>query len=372
MNRKVYFLVILFLLVGTLGCNHRAGKREKQSHADTTTQMIDTTSKGQTSKARVSVKSIDFSKPFYLHYKGVYLGHKADLDLTSLRNSIFFTLCYYPKYQIVSSVVNLGDHGFQYAYVNKFGDTLEQWTAHFIDSRHLSLHVINSSTDTVYKYTIDFSSSLPLNVYSYDTVLNMPGDTSKELLLIRLTSVNARGLNFDFMQDLRGLKEEAQENIDEMLKMIKSYSKDELEMMFFPFNVDRLINVEYNNNGLLVVSANEYDYTGGAHGNNYLSFYNIDTRAKKLLKITDIMDTVGLAKMIWDKLDDKDMLFVDESSIYVPENFFVKGRKVFFVYNTYEIAPYAMGSISVNFDFADIKERLKQDFLKKFYPGIEL
>ncbi len=372
MNRKVYFLVMLVLLSGALGCNHKAGKWKKQAHSDTAIKAIDTTGTGQPGNARVSHNQIDFSKPFYLHYKGTYLGHKADLDLTSLRNSIFFTLCYYPKYQIVSGVVNHDNHGFQYDYVNKFGDTLEHWDARFIDSRHLRLHVINSTADTVYNFVVDFSSSFPLNVYLYDTVLSMPGDTSKELLLIKLTSINAKGLKFDFMQDLRGLKKEAQDNIDNVLKMIKSYSKDELEMMFFPFNVDRLINVEYNNNGLLVVSANEYDYMGGAHGNNYLSFYNIDTKAHRVLDITDIVDTVGLAKMIWDRLDDKDMLFVDESSIYVPKNYFVKGRKVIFVYNTYEIAPYVMGSISVDFDFADIRERLKQDFIEKFYPGIEL
>jgi hypothetical protein len=121
---------------------------------------------------------------------------------------------------------------------------------------------------------------------------------------------------------------------------------------------------------LLVISSNQYVFMGGAHGSNTLHFYNIDTKDKRLLHLTDVMDTEGLKQMIWEKLDNKDQLFVDENSIYVPKNFYIKGRKIYFVYNVYEIAPYVMGSISVEFDFSELEGKIRQDFLKRFYPGI--
>ncbi len=372
MNRSLILIIATVLLFGVWSCGEKSSSTQNKGVKHTHTQAVDTTKKKMVKPVISTSVPVDLKKPFYVHYKGFYLGHKAELDLTNLRNSIFFTLCYYPTYNIVSDVVNRNNQGFTYAYVNRFGDTLEQWDVKLSDAKHLKLHVQTSIADTTYIFTQDYSSAIPLNVYAYDTSVSMASDTSKEILLIRLTSFYSKLLNFSFLQNLPEVKLQAKRETQEMLRKIKSYSKNELETMFFPFNKDRLMDVEYNNNGLLVISSNEYTFMGGAHGNNTLKFYNIDTKHNKLITLSDIMDTKGLAALIWEKLPDKDQLFVDKQSVYVPKNFFVKGRRIYFVYNVYEIAPYVVGSISVNFDFSEIKDRLHKDFLSEFYPGLKL
>ncbi len=371
MNRIAVFVIALVVTFFSFHCGKKAGSG-KHAQADTVKKSVVDTAIRQGHVAAPVSKHIDFNSPFYVHYSGIYLGHKAYLDVTHLRNSVFFTLCYLPKYKVVSGVVEKDKQGFSYAYVNKFGDTLELWHVKFIDDSRLKLDVQTSVLDTTYIFNVDYSTSLPLEVVSFDTVLYMPHDTTKELLLISLSDMYNKSLKFNFLKDLPGLKKEAQDEIANLLQRIKSYSPQELETMFFPFNVDRLMNVEYNNNGLLVISSNQYVFMGGAHGSNILHFYNIDTKKKKLLSVTDVMDTTGLAKMIWNKLDNKDELFVDESNIYVPKNFFVKGRKIYFVYNVYEIAPYVVGSIGVEFDFSQVWNKLNHNFIKRFYPGFEL
>ncbi len=309
--------------------------------------------------------------PFYMHLRGNYLDMPAAMDVTVIDSSVAFTLLYFPSYNIISDVVDLYKQGFDYQIVSRY-DTLEKWEVKWKDDTAITLKIKSPLRDTAYLFVENYTRSARLKAAVVDTTVLDPRN-GKEAVEIRLTSVYFRNNNPSFLPDSSDLLKKRDSIIHRAMKKVMSYSPEEIDKMFFPFNYDLLANVEYNNNGLLVISYNYFSYTGGAHGYNDLTYYNIDVNTRQVLHLSDIMKTAGLKELIYKKLSQKDIvLFVDENTIYVPKNFFIKGRKIYFVYNTYEIAPYAEGTITVSFDFKEIKDRLNPEFLHKYFPGLKL
>ena len=127
-------------------------------------------------------------------------------------------------------------------------------------------------------------------------------------------------------------------------------------------------NIVYNDNYLLSISQNYYEYTGGAHGYNAFSFFNYDLKKDKQILITDIiqkdkkeeLNTI-IKKIIQEnKVNDHryEMLFsIDD--VYVTNNFYLNLNGIGFVYNPYEIAPYSAGVIDVFVEYSKIKQIMK-------------
>jgi len=368
---RILSSIVLILSFFLVQCNNNLdkGQDEKDSEKDSLTSF-EKIEKTDTSEHIID--AINFSKSFYKHYRGNYFGKQAELDLMIIRELVVFTLYYYPEYQIVTNVVNLQKKGFSYAYINDFRDTLEYWQASFVSNSKLLLHITTSVIDTDYVFREDYTNAVPLQVVEIDTTLTMLDDTSKEILKVSLSSVYTSKFRLNFLKDSFSLQKDVNDAIDDLLKYLSRLKKEEIETMFFPYNIDKFVTVEYNNKGLLVIGFNYYSYYGGAHGSNNLEFYNIDVLNKKVLKITDVLDTSGLTLKIFEKIKDIDDLFIDSDELYIPQNFILKGRKFFVVYNVYEIGSYALGPIIVEFDFSEIKENLKKEFLESFYPNIKL
>ncbi|MDV7397016.1 RsiV family protein, partial [Arthrospira platensis SPKY1] len=55
--------------------------------------------------------------------------------------------------------------------------------------------------------------------------------------------------------------------------------------------------------------------------------------------------------------------FVD--AVAPNDNFFITPSGIGFYFNSYELAPYAMGHTSIWLDFVSLKQMLNPDFLKK-------
>lgn len=125
--------------------------------------------------------------------------------------------------------------------------------------------------------------------------------------------------------------------------------------------------------GLLTVSLFTYSFTGGAHGMSVTQYFVFDTATGKQLRLADFF-TPGFETTL-DKLierrfrqmrglsetdplnGEKGGLF--ENKITHNENFAVTGSGIRFLYNQYDIAPYAAGQITVDLSFDDLKGILK-------------
>jgi hypothetical protein len=113
-------------------------------------------------------------------------------------------------------------------------------------------------------------------------------------------------------------------------------------------------------------------YMGGAHNLETRNYYNFDLKTGKVIREEDIFTnnyTSELTKIIKQRIveesDDINTLYeLDESvfwtdSIKPNGNFYITDESINYVFNPYEIAPYAYGDTEVSLPFSYIKKLLK-------------
>lgn len=116
-------------------------------------------------------------------------------------------------------------------------------------------------------------------------------------------------------------------------------------------------------------------YEGGAHGINQLLTFNFDTKTGRQLSLADIFvsgfeqplsgmllkalkEKVGVSSL--SELKEKGYLYSME--MFPSENFILGEETITFVYNPYEIAPYAVGNTELAFNYSELSKLLKNSF----------
>lgn len=141
----------------------------------------------------------------------------------------------------------------------------------------------------------------------------------------------------------------------------------------YVFNFETSYEVTFNSVDLLSILLNHYEYTGGAHGNYYFYGININTKEGKILQITDFIQPdklVVLSHLCEEKIMDMYEanslldagLFEDELILTEDQDFFITANTLVLQFDPYEIGPYVMGSIEVEFSFGELNELLKTDY----------
>ena len=116
-----------------------------------------------------------------------------------------------------------------------------------------------------------------------------------------------------------------------------------------------------------------YEYTGGAHGNRYLLIQNYDLQTGDAVSEQDLfiddyyesLKTLLLEALIaqTDEAETrKDLrrLGYSVADVVPNENFYVTDEGITYVYNPYEIAPYAMGCIQISLSWDSIRHLLRK------------
>lgn len=116
-------------------------------------------------------------------------------------------------------------------------------------------------------------------------------------------------------------------------------------------------------------------YEGGAHGINQLITFNFDNTTGKLITLADVFapgyesqlkstllkalkSKTGLNSM--NELKDAGYLY--SMDMFPSENFILNEETITFVYNPYEIAPYALGSIELIITYSEVSKILNASF----------
>jgi len=114
----------------------------------------------------------------------------------------------------------------------------------------------------------------------------------------------------------------------------------------------------------------EYNYLGGAHGNSSTVYYQIDRSSGQVLGLSDFftdLDAVNkISETYFRELYDlEDIVNWEESDFWfsdkgfeVSENFTFSANTVTFHFNTYDIAPYYYGLISVEVPLSALEGHL--------------
>ncbi len=132
--------------------------------------------------------------------------------------------------------------------------------------------------------------------------------------------------------------------------------------------VEALGNVTCNTSKFLSLSMVNDSYTGGAHPNQILLFMNFDMESGKLLKNDDVVlddsRLLVLAEEAFrnyhhvkpeESLAEDGRFFLKNERFFLPAAIGYEGDDLVLYYNSYEIAPYAMGPTELRIPLEDLK-----------------
>ena len=139
------------------------------------------------------------------------------------------------------------------------------------------------------------------------------------------------------------------------------------------FNREYSVNSSCSNGYKEVVNyiLDFFEYEGGAHPYSYKTVINFDRNDGHEVTLDEIMKEgyeeplLGMmtesimAFLNVGNITELDQVIFDHNELYIPKNVVIGSDKLTFIYNKYEIAPYAVGEIIAEIPYEKLKDILK-------------
>lgn len=138
---------------------------------------------------------------------------------------------------------------------------------------------------------------------------------------------------------------------DEKQDKKQSWCKEFPSMCNYEYSLS--YSVKYNKSNKLSIVLDDYQYTGGVHGNNTLTSYNFDLKTGKQIKLNDILNTSkkrkNVQKYVYDYIKKHPRNFyedVKQSDVIINNNtsFYYTDNGIAIQFQIYEVAPYSSGN----------------------------
>ncbi len=137
------------------------------------------------------------------------------------------------------------------------------------------------------------------------------------------------------------------------------------------WSFEKKVSVISNTSEYLYFKISWYEYAGGAHGNYGKDFLVIDKKTGKKVEIDQVINdnenklSETISNRLLQNMDTDSTSTLEENGFYTDmidptSNFYLTNTGIGFYYNTYEIAPYAMGPFNIFLNFEEIKDYLKE------------
>lgn len=185
--------------------------------------------------------------------------------------------------------------------------------------------------------------------------------------LLNDTVVTGLATLMDRQKGLGGL----QRLIGQFLIDYKDFKKQDPKSVMF-FTLDGKVNVVRQDSSLVGLEYNGYQFTGGAHGATFIKYLNWDVSARKTILLKDILkpgsevELNKVAEKIFRKQENltptaslKDNYFFKDDKFSLNQNFLITPLGLKFIYNQYEIKPYAAGQTILDVPYTAIKTLLQ-------------
>lgn len=186
-------------------------------------------------------------------------------------------------------------------------------------------------------------------------------------------------LDYDTASTATSFGESARAEHEHYLSTYKHEAKElkagDMEGSFLNYEQMRNIYIRYNENGFVILESLYYAYEGGAHGNYGTGMYCLDVVNKKVLTLRDVVtiDSLTLQPILERNFRLQagikpngpltDILF--ENHLATTENFYFTSNGIGFIYNPYEVAAYALGTINVFVPYKDLDKYLTTEFKQR-------
>lgn len=139
------------------------------------------------------------------------------------------------------------------------------------------------------------------------------------------------------------------------------------------WDLDAEISIQNDFEHFCQLSMSAWSYTGGAHGNGYVTYNLVDKSTGRELDYNDFFSDLDLLKVKlesnfrdqYDLAPDDDFaeqgIEFEGNKFQLADNFYFNEGKLFVYYNVYEIGPYVAGDYEVSIALDDIDDLLKID-----------
>lgn len=168
------------------------------------------------------------------------------------------------------------------------------------------------------------------------------------------------------------ISEDEGKSLAQLTKQFMDTYHQERRIPRIPYTLQTQAKVIRQDSNLVTIEISGYNFMGGAHGNSVTTFINWNTATKRNVTLADIL-TGGYEKPLTataekifrqeEKLSDTTSLKTDyffAGGVFsLNHNFLITPIGLRFLYNQYEIKPYAAGQTNLVIPYAQIKSLLK-------------
>lgn len=115
--------------------------------------------------------------------------------------------------------------------------------------------------------------------------------------------------------------------------------------------------VKFNSNNKLSILFNDYQFTGGAHGNTVISSYNFDLKSGNQLTLDDFLPSEREYEQVTNYalayMKNHPEIFYSDSTEFADfkvtneTNFFLSDKGIVLIFQQYEVGPYVSGNPSI-------------------------
>jgi hypothetical protein len=192
---------------------------------------------------------------------------------------------------------------------------------------------------------------------SYPRLQVPVGDTFAQALA---DTVRRRALVHVGLADTSGLIANSEEQWAE--QVLAEYRSTKLPDYSSAWQLERTVQIELNNSRWVTISTSDYTYLGGAHPNSSYYLETYDRKTGKKVRLTDLVAAKDMPKFEQlvaaalrkilemqpnESWDDAGLFVWQDGKFTITDNIGLHPEGLRVYYNTYEIAPYALGAFDV-------------------------
>lgn len=215
--------------------------------------------------------------------------------------------------------------------------------------------LVENDIDSI-RYHIDFKYTKFNNVFEKPVLRKIKAKLDEDFFgLPKYCLKNDPAKNFDILTDSITTRYR-----DEILPLRKSVG----EMThLLNHELVKTSKVIFNKKNLLVIEIETFVYRGGAHGLSEKEYLHFDLSTGVNFSLNEAFFNGGkeeLAKLIINRCNElkssEDCMIFKDVDPEITDNFYFDENKFYFVYNPYEIAPYAAGYVEIDIPIKKIRK----------------